>query len=516
MPPYEETVSPGTAETNSAMPKWFKLFFRMCVVLLLVGVIFTVAKFAIGAAEQARVFYSFFFESPIFIFAPFAEIFSPINFFILGLLALAALLIVLIVFYGVGLLRFQRWTLSILLFFVASSLLVGLLGITLGNFMGISELISAVLGLIFIFGIGYSAWLYRAAFVGSARKLWIQIPLLAVLVPTVFLATLSQVYTDDDAIHDTDLILPDVAVLPEADNAHFALPNLIGLSPEERSALDQAREYYRALERGEHIDISSASIALENLIEIADRFIVASQKQGYQCPSSVNAHGLDTVICPVGLLRDMAQVVALRSYVEAARGNIEAAIESALAPARLGKLMSAEQPLLIEHLTGISLVRIGMESVGRVVNQAPALLSAETASAIARELETYELDGLSLERSLKREHMSGKETLRPFERFSGYVWHHNRTNNELAEWMWRNIEIARTTCDGNAVEQKINALKTDIDKRARNVSGWTLVKPNGLGEVLKSMVISGLGGSRERECEVNEINEALQQRLRAM
>jgi hypothetical protein len=530
------------------MPKWFKLFFRMCVALLLSGVIFVVVTSAISAASQVRAFYSFFFGSPIDIFRPVALLFSPINFFILGLFAFAALLIVLLIFYGAGLLRFQRWTLHVLLFFVASSLFVGALGIMLGNFVGIDELIGTVVGLVFVFGVGYGAWVYRTAFVGSTRKLWMQIPLLAVLAPTVFFSTLSQIYTDDDAIHDADLLLPDMVVLPEADNAHFALLIPPGtLSREEISSLDKVHEYYRALEQGRDIDIGSASIALENLTEVADRFIAASQKPGYQCPSLMDPYDPGTWMCPMGSVLDRARILVLHSYIEATRGNVEVALESALAPARLGKLISAEQPPLDEHLVGIALVRIGVESIERIVNKVATPLSRDTASAIVRELETYELDGSSLEKSLKWEYVFGKETLRPFERFGGHLWHHNRTNNELAEWMRRNIAVARTTCDGNTVEQKISALKADIDKRSRNISGWTFIKPNGIGEAfidkkvrnvsesviiepksvveriflerdetLKPTVISNLGDPRKKECEVNEINEALQQRLRAI
>ncbi len=503
MPPQEQSPVPSVTLSEPTMPKWFKWLFRTYAVLLLVGAIFVAVKFGLNIISQVGAFPLFLSESPL----------SPTNLFVIGFAALAALVIVLIIAYSVDLFRLRRWSLPVLLFFVVSSSLVAVLSMLRGNYANTGELIGIIVYLTIIFSIGYGAWSYRSAFFGPARKLWIQIPLLIVLVPIAFFSTLAQIYTDDDAINDADLILPSVTVLSETDNAHFALPKIDTLSPSERTAFDKAGEYYRALEKNENIDVGAASIVLGDLAEITDRFVRVSGASEYQCPSSVNTHGLDAVICPLHELRDMAQIVALRSYVEATQGNTEAALVSAFAPARLGKLVSAEQPLLIEHLVGIALVRIGVESVERTVNQATSSLSVETSSAIARELAVYEFDGSSLENSLKREYMSGKEVLRPFEQVGGYAFHYNSTNNEFAELARQNIEISGAEC-GDDLVQKMSALEASIDEERRSPMWWTLLKPNSIGGIMKSVFSSSLGGAREKECKLNEINETLQQRLR--
>ena len=501
MPPQEQSTISSTTTSEPIMPNWFKLLFRTYAALLLIAAIFAAVKFGLSIMAHVGAFSSFFSESPL----------SPTNLLVIGFYALAVLVIALIIAYGVSLFRLRRWTLPILWFFVVSSLLVDGLGIIRGNYSNAGELIGHIVGLAITLGIGYGTWSYRVAFFGSVRKLWLQIPLLAVLIPIAFFSTLAQIYTYDSAVNDADLLLPSVAVLSEADNAHFALQKIDALSPTGRAAFDQAREYYRELEQGEDIDIGAARSALGGITEITDSFIEASRKPGYQCPSLVNRHGLDAVICSLSELRSTAQVVALRSYVEVAQGNMEAALDSAYAPARLGKLVSAEQPLLIEHLVGIALVKTGVESVGRVVNQASSSMSVETASAIIRKLEAYEFDGSSLEKSLKREYMSGKETLRPFERFSGYAWHYNTTHNDFAELTRQKIEVAKARCGGE-LEQKRNLLDAKIEGMRGSI-WWTLLKPNGVGEVLKQVISASMGGVREKECDVNQMSEVLQQRL---
>lgn len=470
--------------------------------LFIVATIFVTVRFVFSTLSQIEVFLTFSSGSSL----PMA------NFSVSIFCVFAAFITTLSIAYYVGLFRLRRWTLPILLFSSVSLLVLDMLAITLGNYGNTLELIISLVGLVIVICIGYGAWVRRASFVGSARKLWLQIPILILLSSAVFLSILAQIYTDDRAIHDEDLLLPNMAILSKSDNAHFALPSIVTLSPEKKSAFDRTQKYYRSLEQGEHIDIDAASTTLAGLATITDQFIEASKKPRYQCPSSVNMSRYEAEQCPLAELRSMAQIVALRSYVEASHGDTKAALESAYAPARLSKLIDSAQPHLLEHLVAIALVKISVESVEHVVTQATTSLSAETSSAIARELETYKFDGSTLEMSLKGEYMSLKKTLYPFERFSGYALHYNRTNNELALLTRQNIETARAQCGSN-LEQKTNAVTAYINTEMQSPLLWTLIKPNGIGATLKRVSMTNSGGVRKKECGVNEINDSLLQRL---
>ncbi len=503
MLPQEQNFDPNATTDETIMPKWIKVLFKVYAAIFLIAIIYAVVSFGLIIISSAHVLFSI----------PSDWMTSPFGLSALGFFALIALFIALETTWAVGLFMLKRWSIPILLFFVVSSFLEIVLWLVNGNYASAEEIVSEIIVLAVLLGAGYGAWTYRKAFSGSSRKLWIQIPLLVVVVPIALFSILSQIYTDDPVINDNDLLVPKVEVLRESDNAHFALSSISELSTSQLSAFDEAREYHKALEKGESIDVGAASTTLNVVVEVTDNFIKASKRLGYQCPSSVNIHGPSTILCPLNELRSMAQVVALRSYVELMHGNTERGLETAFASARFGKLVSSAQPVLIEHLVGLAITGVGIKSVERILLQNTTSISKESLLVVARELEIYKIDGSSLEISFKREYMSGKEGLRSFEAFNGYSWHHNSTHNDFAELARQNIEMARAQC-GDELKQKRDV----IDARIEGANGsiwWMALKPNGIGEILKQVVAgASLGSVREKECKVNQTIEALQERLR--
>jgi len=416
---------------------------------------------------------------------------------------------VLQIFYGIGILRLRRWTLPLVLTFSLGTVVIGILILFNFNVSGVPELIVLLMGIVFMGFLGFLSIKHWNHFSGPARKLLVQVPFLLVLLPLIVFAALNQIFTDDSQINDSDLLLPHDEIVSQSDNAFYALPDIENLSPSQQAVFDQARDYYASLEQGEDINILGASSTLATLTNVTDEFIEASKRPDYQCPYSTNKYGTDTILCPLNELPSIAQVVAVRSYIESRQGNTEDAFESALALARLGNSVSSGQPLIIEHLVGIALTKTSMESIQRVLDN--SAVSRDTALYVSQELNKYQFDGSNLAISLKREYMSMKDTSKPFAEFSNYFYQHNKTMNEFAEIMRQNIEVARKQC-GSELERKTLELSAQAES-SRDFMWWMLLKPNGTGEMLKSIVGASLGNVRERECEINEINTNVQNRL---
>lgn len=490
------TLNTSTDSTESTMPKWFKILIKVYALLFILNITSWGSKFLSDLVE--------------YILPPFSTETALPTFLVVGYYSLSAIVLFLSIIYGIGLFRARRWVLPVLSFYLVGLSLVTILTLVFGNY---SSAVHAIINLIFTLAVGWGAWLYRATFLGPMRKLWVQIPLFVVLVPIFSFLAIAQVFTDDVEIRDADLLLPQLEVLSEEDNAYFFIPTVDTLSSEEQSSLDLALEYYRTLEQGNEVDIIEVSSVFESLSHIADRFIETSKVQGYQCPLTVNTvYSLESEYCNPSVFRSIASVVALRSYVELAQGNIDTALEHAYASAQLGKLVSAEQPDLIEHFVGLALVKIGLESIGRIENYAGSTLSEDLVLSILHELEQHEFDGSSLENSLKREYLATKETILSIGESRGYLWHRNSTINDFAELARQNIMIAKTNCN-DSLEQKIEVLEARLEKERQTPVWWTLIKPNAIGSILKEVLSTALGGVRVRECEINDLNKTIQQRL---
>ncbi|OIO31842.1 MAG: hypothetical protein COZ49_01840 [Candidatus Yonathbacteria bacterium CG_4_10_14_3_um_filter_47_65] len=421
-------------------------------------------------------------------------------------------ILILGIIYSIGVFRLKRWVLPVILFFTIGSSVASVRVFITKYYISAGEFLGLVIGLALTLTIACGAWAYRKEFSGPARKLWIQIPLLLVFAPVVMFSILTPIYTDDLGVYDSDILLPNMEILSEFDNAYYALPVIDELPLPLRDALIETDEYYRALEQGKSIGIDEVAPHLNALAGIIDAFIGASQKSGYQCPSSVNEYGPATILCSLEGFRAMAKAVALRSYVEAREGRIDIALDIALAPARFGKLMDSGHPDFIEHLVGIALTGISIDSIGRVLDQATP--SESIPPNIARELEMYEFDGSSFVVFLKREYMERKKMLQMFEKLEGYSFHYANTLNDFAAIARRDIEAAGQRC-GDRLEQNEAFFGVNV-KEIKNSPIWlTALKPNGIGEILKQTIGDiPLGGSvRVKECAVNERNEKVQQRL---
>jgi|GEM_PF-3043405 len=480
---------------ENMMPKWVRYFLRAYAVVLLATLCYATFKLVLIIFSHISNFSDFFS-------------FAPLPFLLIGGgIALPVLTIMVSFIYSIGVFRLKRWVLPILLFYTTSTIIIDVLRLVNGGYTTSVDFTWTGV-LIINLALVSVAWIYRRGFPGPMRKLSLQIPILLVFIPVVIFSLLSQVYTDDPTINDSDLLLSNIEVLAKTDNAHFALPVVSDLSTSEQNAFADASELYSALEKGEDINTDKASADLDILGNVTSGFIKASKKPGYQCPSLVNVYSIDAVLCGLQDVRSMAKIIAVKSYVEAQEGHIDVALDTAMAPARFAKLMDSGQPLLIEHLVANALVGISIDSIGRILDH--TTISESLSSDIRRELGTYKLDGSSLVIVLKREYMMHKMAMGTFRSFEGYIFHYHETVNDIAKSLRKSLEVVDQSCDSKSENSNGNAGGVE-----ETPTWWTAIKPNGVGRILIQTLIGPFATDtiHLKECELNQRITETQQRL---
>jgi hypothetical protein len=490
--------APQNEQTIIELPKWVKILFRLYAVpLLIVSTLFgikLVLDFTTGSKE----------------FFPNMDLASGVQ---IALLVFVLVFLILEVIYGVGVYKFKRWVLPLVLTFSFSTVLIGLLTLVNQNFADIIELVGLLIGILFAGILGYVSIKYWNVFTGSARKLLIQIPLFLVLLPLILFGTLSQIFTDDKQINDSDLVLHPVEVLAEFDNAHYSLPNIDSLSSQEKLGYEEALAYARELD-GKNLNNPEAIRLVNQTKSLTDNYIIASGKKGYQCPTLVNDYRLEAILCSLNDIRSLASLTAFRADVEADTGNSDQAIMTAVSVVQLGDLISnAEQPVIIEYLVGVAIMTIGLESIERTLSTSASTSDQVILSAISN-LEQSKIENDAFSNSLRREYMGLKDASKSFEQFDSYFYQHNKTINQRAEVIRRTVAISSQGCDADTSQevQEADRLVTEISSEAMK---WPIISPNFIGKLLNSIVVASLNGAGQKSCEVNELNQSVQEKLKS-
>lgn len=474
------------------LPKWVKILFRFY------AVVFLLYTIVVGI----QLFYSVSTSGKELLAVVADPMVSTSGIVAIAAFTFALVVLILEVLFGVGVYRFRRWVLPLVLTFSFSTLLVGLLSLLKLNFDGITDLIGTLIGMVFMGVAGYAAIKYWSLFTGSARKLLIQIPLFLVLLPFILFATLSQIFTDDKQINDSDLVLQPVELLPQSNNAHYSLPAIDTLPTQQQKSYETALQYAKEAE-GINLNNQEAIHLISQTRSLTDAVIEASTKSGYQCPTSVNNYGLDAELCSLNDIRGLAALTAFRAEVEADTGNTDQAIRTAVSVVKLGDLVgNAEQTALIEHLVGIAVMNIGLESLERTLNAATTTSNQTIRSAIL-DLEQSKISDTTFADSLRGEYMGMKDTSKSFEQFSSYFYQHNKTVNQRAEVFRMGVAISSQGCDVDTTQeqQEVNQLVEEI---RLSPTKWPIISPNFIGKVLNSVVVASLNTVNERGCEVNE------------
>jgi hypothetical protein len=418
--------------------------------------------------------------------------------------------------FAIHIIKSKRWTIPLILFFALYALLCGILRLVIGSFQDgiwfITLVVTLFMGLLFYVGIKY-----RNTFTGPLRKLFLQIPLILLSLPFALLAVLQVVFVDDQTVNDSDLLLPPIQKLSDSDNAYVMLQLVKNLSAQEKELYESAQQFYTTQQSTKTFNTREAQMHVNTFTNVTDTFIKASSKKGYQCPIQENVSILDQG-CSHGDVRGIARLVALRAGTEAHAGMELQAMETALSILRLGyKIGNGEQPTIVDHLVGIALMRIGMESLQLVLQQTESL-PTNFVENIQDELTKYLLDGTALATGFKREYIDYKlftSKSLPQEYTTGtknsYFYQKNKTANSYADFTRKQIEVARADC-GEDFIQKQERLNAFVEKN-KELSFLSLISPNSMGKILTSVSFASLGSFRKKECELNELNRSLQNTL---
>ncbi len=487
-----QKIPEAEEEIVYGLPKWPKILFRFY------AIVFLLYTLVVGI----QLFYS---ELLAVVADPMV---STSGIVAIAALAFALVILVLAILYGIGVYTFRRWVLPLVLTFSFSTLLIGLLSLLKLNFDGITGLIGTLIGMAFMGTVGYAAIKYWSRFTGSARKLRIQIPLLLVLLPFILFATLSQIFTDDKQINDSDLVLQPVELLSQSNNAYYSLPDIGSLPAQQQQIYESALEYAKEAENT-NLNNQEAINLINQTRSLTDAVIEASSKRGYQCPTSVNNYGLDAELCSLNDIRDLAVLTAYRANVEADTGNKERAIETAVSVVQFGGLVgNTEQPTLIEHLVGIAVMDIGLESLERTLSTSATTSNQTVRSAISSMEQSKIKDGTFAD-SLRREYMGLKDTSKSFEQFSNYFYQHNKTVNQRAEIFRMGVTISSQGCDADTTQEQLEVNEL-VEEIRQSPTKWPIISPNFIGKVLNSVIVGSPHTARLKGCEVNELNERVQ------
>lgn len=492
---------PQTEEGVKQLPNWVKVLFRFYAVIFLLGTIVAGVTLVNSFTSRSQELLTLVFDSMV----------STSGSIAIALYAFALVILILQVIYGMSIFRFKRWVLPLVLIFSFCTLLVGFLRLVNQNFTDIFDLTGLLIGMTFTGVVAYVAIKYWSKFTGSAKKLLIQISLFLIFLPFILFAILSQIFLDDPQINDSDLVLQPVELLSQSMNAYYSLPDIKNLSVRQQQTYDVALAYAKELE-DKKLNNQEAINLVNQTKGLTDAVLEASSKNGYQCPTLVNNYSLDAEVCSLNSIRNLAILTSFRAGVEADIGNKDQAISTAVSIVKLGSLIAnTEQPLLIEHLVGIAVINIGLESLERTLNTSATTSNQLLSSAISN-LEQSKIDSNSFANSLRREYAGLKDTLETFEQFSNYFYQHNKTVNQQAEIFRMGVAISSQGCDAVA---SLEHLEVDqlVEEIRLSPTKWPVISPNFIGKVFNSTVVASLSSGSEKACKVNEFNQRVQKLL---
>jgi hypothetical protein len=496
--------SPESVVHNSELPAWVILFFKLYAgVFLGLLSIFTAKLIYFYTFELRDFLTSITFEGS-HIYQGDIEVSSIIPaVFLLIVFALGIL-------NAVAVFKTKRWALPLTLL---SSFFIILLGSIALFSDGLEKPLHSVLvfmGIVMLLLVFYSGIKYWKFFTAPTRRLSNQIPSFILLLPVIVFASATFIFTDDPEIHDSDLLLSEITALEQSENAHYFLPVIKELKPDQRSDFEVALEFARADEGGVS-GSPEAILAVEKVSNLVDDFVTASDKKGYQCPTVVNDYNFDAKLCSLNDIRNLAVLTSLRADIEAAAGNYDQAIKTAVSIVRMGALVgNSEQPVIIERLVGMALSRIGLETIQKIIDL-PEFSIGNSQNEVMAELDRYKFNNSSSVASMKREYLTLKNSYAPLEQYASYFYQHNKTVNDLAEVFRRQIEVLGSSC-GPEHLKKSEDLENYI---RRNQAIYPVpAAPNYIGEIVNMVIIASLNNIKDSDCEISELRETVHDALR--
>jgi hypothetical protein len=215
---------------------------------------------------------------------------------------------------------------------------------------------------------------------------------------------------------------------------------------------------------------------------------------------------MDAEMCSLNLLRDYANIMKFAAIAEAERGNTTLAQEYALAAISNGlTLIHSDNVTLIEYLVGLASINIGLDTLE--ILEEENILSQTSISAL---LEDTFIPVDTLRTPLQREYLGLRIAIdESLDLPQTYLYHPNRTRNELFAFMDKAIDNSMTSCNigADTLSQTDIELIEYVEGVQKNT--YNPARPNIIGNMFLSVVLASMSGVGENVCETTERISAL-------
>ena len=527
MPPQNEfdTERKGDKTALPAAPKKLKIFFRSIAVLgLLISAVTLLAH--LSSVEENLTYENI---------AVGWEVLTgdPATWFSVGVYVLPTLVFLLMVVYYVGLFRLRRWTVPVSVF-VAGNLLLTLAyrttvvsdQVVLEGMILVSWLFAVLWFLLFLM----VAWLsvtYRATLPGPAKRLWLQVPIVLLLLPGLLFVVGSLVFQDISSVSDNHLTPKEQPVLADEENAYLVLVIEEEMTEAELRAVEQAGALYTSFrDTGDAIDQTALTLVVSDTKRVTDSFLVASTLPGLQCPGIVNVYAPETLLCDLNSVREAAVLTSLRVQYELSRGNLSQAVRGSTALIEFAHHYEtiSTSAYLLDYLVANAVRKIGYEALDATLAQlAASEMSQSTSTAtssadlvllhewVQRVLEETRPKVETISETAKSEYKHLKASYaEPLGNLpASYIWHPKRTQQDMAHFFTVTEEYYRQECGSSGEAEALSVLESYSEKYEDLPVAMTVVKPNSIGVVMNSVVLSSLSDVKETFCETAAKHESL-------
>ena len=327
------------------------------------------------------------------------------------------------------------------------------------------------------------------------RLLGLQIFTILTLLPATVFILLTVAFLDQSLQDDTSLRLQFVEPLAAEDNMYVTLTSAGTELPLAAKAANTLVKEYPS-----RWDQIAANQLLQELQPNINAY-VAAKGQAYQCPSSVNDFAMDAEMCSLNLLRDYANIMKFAAIAEAEQGNTTLAQEYALAAISNGlTLIHSDNVTLIEYLVGLASINIGLDTLE--ILEEENILSQTSISVL---LEDTFIPVDTLRTPLQREYLGLRIAIdESLDLPQTYLYHPNRTRNELFAFMDKAINNSMTSCNigADTLSQTDIELIEYVEGVQKNA--YNPARPNIIGNMFLSVVLASISGVGENVCETTE------------
>ncbi len=313
-------------------------------------------------------------------------------------------------------------------------------------------------------------------------------------------------YWDDKTIDDADLIPVMKDAAAPAVNAANYLPIQNDATDLEKSILTKKPEYKdnQFYIEGEIVSGAKLQKFISDSQPLVAKFEKAATLSIYECPLSFNKYSVDTELCQLGSLRDLAALVVFHAEYSFINNDVSKAVALVTSLLKVGHLIVEQEnpPALIEQLVGLAIIKFALNSIET---------HPELKKALRSTIQKFSISDESSVRAIKAEYLTLKsaillgftgetETEKYISNQGTYFLRPKETVNNLAEFTRLNIKSVRTPCNETSDYTMLDTLfiKSKESSRLRN-----FYKPNFFGKILLATILAPLDSIRDSRCEIN-------------